>query len=61
MLPLGALGMAIFTAWVMKPEHTAQELGGRSGFWRIWQPLMRYLVPVVILVIFLQAVGVITL
>ena len=57
MLPLGALGMAVFTAWVMKPEHSAQELGGRFGFWRIWQPLMRYLVPVVILVIFLQAVG----
>lgn len=61
MLPLGALGMAIFTAWVMKPEHTAQELGGMFGFWRIWQPLMRYLVPVVILVIFLQAIGVIRL
>jgi len=45
----------------MKPEHTAQELGGRFGFWRIWQPLMRYLVPVVILVIFLQAIGVITI
>jgi NSS family neurotransmitter:Na+ symporter len=59
MLPLGALCMALFTAWVMKPEHTAHELGGPMGLWRLWLPLMRYLVPVVILVIFLQAVGVV--
>ncbi len=61
MLPLGALCMALFTAWVMKPEHTAEELGARKGVLRIWLRLMRYLVPVIILVIFLQAVGVIAL
>jgi NSS family neurotransmitter:Na+ symporter len=61
MLPLGALCMALFTAWIMKPEHTAEELGARKGVLRIWLWLMRYLVPVIILVIFLQAVGVIAL
>lgn len=61
MLPLGALLMAIFTAWVMKPEVTASELGGDGVFYRGWLNLMRYLVPVVIVVIFLQAIGVISL
>lgn len=59
MLPLGALLMAIFTAWVMKTEATASELGGDSAWYRNWLGLMRYWVPVVILVIFLQATGLI--
>ncbi len=61
MLPLGGLLMALFTAWVMKPETTALELGGDSAGYRLWLLLIRFLVPVVILVIFLQAIGVIAL
>lgn len=61
MLPLGGLLMALFTAWVMKPEATAEELGGDSAAYRLWLVLIRFLVPVVIMVIFLQAIGVITL
>lgn len=61
MLPLGALLMAFFTAWVMKPAVTASELGGDGLMYRGWLNLMRYLVPVVIVVIFLQAIGLISL
>jgi len=61
MLPLGGLLMAVFTAWVMKPETTAIELGGDSPGYRTWLLLIRFLVPVVILVIFLQAIGLVSL
>ncbi|WP_236014176.1 sodium-dependent transporter [Marinobacterium alkalitolerans] len=61
MLPLGGLLMALFTAWVMKPDATAQELGGDSAGYRLWRVLIRYLVPTVIMIIFLQAIGIISL
>lgn len=61
MLPLGGLLMALFTAWVMKPAVTAEELGGDSLGYRCWLGLIRFLVPAVILVIFLQAIGLISL
>lgn len=61
MLPLGGLLMALFTAWVMKPETTALELGGDGPGYRFWLLLIRFLVPVVILVIFLQAIGFVNL
>ncbi|MBA4503082.1 sodium-dependent transporter [Marinobacterium marinum] len=61
MLPLGGLLMALFTAWVMKPEVTALELGGDSAGYRLWLGLIRFLVPAIIMLIFLQAIGLISL
>lgn len=61
MLPLGGLLMALFAAWVMNRETTAFELGGDSAGYRLWLLLIRFLVPVVISVIFLQAIGLVVI
>ncbi|WP_369409618.1 sodium-dependent transporter [Zobellella iuensis] len=50
MMPLGALLTAIFVGWVMKPEHSAAELGGQ---WHaLWYAVVRYVTPIGVLVIF---------
>jgi NSS family neurotransmitter:Na+ symporter len=62
MLPLGGLGMALFTAWRMNQRLRQAEflLGSRlRGFYQSWLFLLKYPVPVAILLIFLNAVGLI--
>ncbi|WP_281245942.1 hypothetical protein [Oceanisphaera psychrotolerans] len=49
MMPLGALFTAIFVGWKMKPAHSAAELG---GWHRIWYPVVRYISPIALLVVF---------
>jgi len=56
-MPLSGLAMAIFTGYVMSRVATRDEIGDGSGY-RIWRFLIRYVVPVGILVIFLNAIGV---
>ena len=60
MLPLGGLGMALFTAWRMNQRLRQKEFlaGSRlRGFYQGWLFLLKYPVPVAILLIFLNAVG----
>ena len=60
MLPLGGLGMALFTAWRMNQRLRQKEFlaGSRlRGFYQSWLFLLKYPVPVAILLIFLNAVG----
>ena len=60
MLPLGGLGMALFTAWRMNQRLRQEEFlsGSRlRGFYQGWLFLLKYPVPVAILLIFLNAVG----
>lgn len=65
MLPLGGLGIALFAAWRVGGE--ARELalaeGSRLGalpmFYLGWLTLLRYIVPVAIVLVMLHAVGVI--
>ncbi|WP_107850660.1 sodium-dependent transporter [Oceanimonas marisflavi] len=49
MMPLGALFTALFVGWKMKPAHSAAELG---GWHRVWYPVVRYLTPVALLIVF---------
>ncbi len=49
MMPLGALFTAVFVGWKMKPAHSAAELG---GWHRIWYPVVRYISPIALLVVF---------
>ncbi len=56
-MPISGLLMAVFTGWVMKRESTEDELGQGIGY-RVWRSLIRYLVPIAIVAIFLQAIGV---
>ncbi|MBT8493750.1 MAG: sodium-dependent transporter [Deltaproteobacteria bacterium] len=61
LLPLGGLGMAVFVAWRVGDPVRHQELvsGSRFGYlYRSWLVLLRYLVPVVVVAVFLHAIGV---
>lgn len=63
MLPLGGLLIAIFAAWMMKRESSADELamGEGSRFYKLWLILVRYITPVAVILVFLNVVGLIEL
>jgi NSS family neurotransmitter:Na+ symporter len=57
LLPLGGVFIAVFAAWVMCRNSTAEELGGAGTLYRLWRLLARFVAPVAILFVFLKAVG----
>ena len=60
MLPLGGLLIAVFAGWWMRKESTRDELNlGDTLAYRSWYFLIRFVSPVVVVVIFLNAIGVI--
>ena len=62
MLPLGGLGVAIYTGWKMddKIRHHNFLSGTKLGvFYAGWLLLLKFLVPVAITLVFLHAVGLI--
>jgi NSS family neurotransmitter:Na+ symporter len=60
MLPLGGLLIALFAAWIMKRESSQDELQMGSGLaFRLWYFVIRYITPVGVIVVFLNAIGVI--
>jgi NSS family neurotransmitter:Na+ symporter len=60
MLPLGGLLIAIFAAWKMSRDSSVDELAMGDGFfYRVWRFLVRYLTPVAVIIVFLNAVGII--
>ena len=64
MLPLGGLGIAAFAAWRLgdRARHVAFAEGSRLGaipaIYLAWLQLLRYLVPVAIVLVMLNAIGV---
>jgi len=58
MLPLGGMVIAIFAGWVMCRNSTSEELGGAGALYKGWRFLARFVAPVGILFVLLQAVGV---
>ncbi|RUO73925.1 sodium-dependent transporter [Pseudidiomarina sediminum] len=59
LLPLGGLLLAVFSGWVMTRSASQDELATRPGLFRLWLFLVRWLAPVIIILIFLQLIGVI--
>ena len=60
MLPLGGLGIALFTGWRLNEaiRHDHFLSGSKLAyFYRGWLLLLKFVVPVAILFIFLHAVG----
>jgi NSS family neurotransmitter:Na+ symporter len=57
MLPLGGLFIAIFAAWVMREESTKAELATYPVIYKIWRVLVRFIAPLAVIVVFLNAVG----
>ena len=60
MLPLGGLFIAIFAAWIMKRETTADELEmGQGPAYQSWRILVRFITPIAVIIVFLNAIGLI--
>ncbi len=58
MLPLGGLLIAIFAGWVLKREHSVDELRVGDGLvYRGWYFLIRYVTPVAVGLVFLDITG----
>jgi NSS family neurotransmitter:Na+ symporter len=58
MLPAGGLAIAIFAGWVMKQQHTEQELALPTMQYKLWKVLISYVAPAGVFLIFLHVVGV---
>ncbi len=55
LMPIGAMLYAVFIGWFLSRDMTMQALGLRdTSLFRVWRFLMRYIVPFVILAIFLS-------
>ena len=58
LLPLGGILIAVFAGWVLPRRATEDELGmgGGTGF-RLWRFLVRYVSPVAVALVLLNALG----
>lgn len=58
MLPLGGVAIAVFAAWLMSRSATEEELQLKNeGLFNLWRFLVRYITPIAVLIVFLNAVG----
>ncbi len=58
--PLAALCLCLFVAWKIPREVSHKELALGSHYWfEIWNYLLRYIVPVLLGIVFLTALGII--
>jgi NSS family neurotransmitter:Na+ symporter len=58
MLPLGGILIALFAGWLMKSESTKAELNIYSPtLYLAWQALVRYIAPVAVFMVLLNAIG----
>ena len=61
MMPLIALISSIFIGWVMKPEYVIEEVernGEKFRRKRMYRIMIRYIAPIMMLILFLQSTGV---
>jgi NSS family neurotransmitter:Na+ symporter len=58
MLPLGGLAITLFCGWVMCRNSSSDELKEGAGrVYELWRFSTRYIAPVAVLLVFLNAVG----
>ncbi|MDP2901768.1 MAG: sodium-dependent transporter [Methylovulum sp.] len=58
MLPVGGFAIAVFAGWMMKQQHSAQELDIPSQHYQIWLFLIKYMAPAAVFLVFLHVMGV---
>jgi len=59
MLPLGGICIAVFAGWIMKREHSEQELNmPGTQCYQGWRFLVAYVAPVAVFLVFLHVLGV---
>lgn len=62
MLPLGGFFIALFGAWRLKKRTTLEALNFRNGlYYKSWRLVLGIVAPIAISIVFLNAIGVITL
>ena len=60
MLPLSGLLFTIFASWVMKRKHSMDELSDIPiNLYRLWRFSARYIAPIGVILVFLNAIGII--
>jgi NSS family neurotransmitter:Na+ symporter len=59
MLPMGGLLIAIFAGWVMTSASSRDEFTMSGTAYRIWWTLIRYVSPLAVILVFLNAIGII--
>jgi NSS family neurotransmitter:Na+ symporter len=59
MLPMGGLFIALFAGWMMRESSSRNEFVTWPFVYRGWHFLVRYVTPVAVLIVFLNAIGVI--
>jgi NSS family neurotransmitter:Na+ symporter len=60
MLPIGGVLVAVFAGWVMSKADSASELNLQDPrHYRTWQILVRYIAPLGVILVFLDALGLI--
>jgi NSS family neurotransmitter:Na+ symporter len=56
MLPLGGLLITVFAGWVMCRNSTSDELGSSGNLYKVWRLLARFVAPIGILFVLINAV-----
>jgi neurotransmitter:Na+ symporter, NSS family len=58
LLPLGGLSIAVFSGWVLSRAASVDELAMGEGMaYRLWLVLIRYVAPLAVALVFLNAIG----
>jgi NSS family neurotransmitter:Na+ symporter len=58
LLPIGGLAIVVFAGWFMARNSTADEIDPQAGvIYRLWRASARYVVPIAIFVVLLNATG----
>jgi NSS family neurotransmitter:Na+ symporter len=59
MLPIGGFCIAIFAGWIMKQQHSEQELNMPTvESYQVWKVLISYVAPSAVFFVFLHVIGV---
>ena len=59
MLPLGGLLIAVFAGWVMHQDSTEREFSFRNNYvYPVWQFMVRYVSPFLVLMVFFNIIGI---
>ncbi len=59
MLPIGGFCIAIFAGWIMKKEHTSDELELFGLHFDLWHYLVKYVAPAAVFIVFLHVLGIV--
>ena len=59
MLPMGGLMIAVFAGWLMKHKYARKELEISDFWFSVWKFLIKFVAPIMVIIVFLNAMGVI--